>query len=396
MTKQAICNLRAFSLLGFLLGVFCTMSTLIVECQQGLVTGELLAFADSGDAVAASHKEQATAVLTLKSFQQPTLRQSIAKPEHKLTVTRDTKLVGRATGIVDAQPVPYIQDSVRLEQGQVTYRLSRHTLANLNRDTLEARAESRLMVAAMSRNTARETRDTIRNTWAFNRSQHVWYVVAGNWSEIEEEFYQYNDLLWLDDVEDYRGITAKAQVLLAAIHKHVRNYEYILKTDDDSYVRMNNLLDSIEPGQKHHQVDYFGHCSYDNPIIRDPKHRWFLPETLLEGRSMYPAHGLGAGYVLRKNLVNCVVQNFDKVKVLPIEDAYIGAIVETCGGNCTDDAPNFLPYDWNRWTDSYRNASWILLHEIHEHKDLQKVHEDTCCYFVHRGTRSCVNSQCSW
>ena len=248
----------------------------------------------------------------------------------------------------------------------------------------------------MSRNTARETRDTIRNTWAYNRSKHVWYVVAGNWSEVEDEFYQHNDLLWLDDVEDYRGITAKAQVLLAAIHKHVRHYEYILKTDDDTYVRMNNLLDSVEPGQKHHEVDYFGHCSYDNPIIRDPTHRWFLPETLLPGRSMYPAHGLGAGYVLRKNLVNCVVQNFDQVKVLPIEDAYIGAIVETCGGNCTDDADNFLPYDWNRWTDSYRNASWILLHEIHERKDLQEVHEDTCCYFVHRGTRSCANTQCPW
>jgi beta-1,3-galactosyltransferase 5/beta-1,3-galactosyltransferase 1 len=287
---------------------------------------------------------------------------------------------------------PYVEGSVQLEHANVTYRLDRSTLEFLNSDDQVSRDFSRVIAGVLSYKT--ENREAVRNTWAHNRSHHVWYVVGGDWSSIEQEFLDKKDLLWVDVPESYRGITVKVQILFGAVDQELAHYEYVLKTDDDSYVRMNQLLASTQIGGKHEKSEYWGACNYRNIIIREEGHKWELPNDFLPGRDYYPPYAYGAGYILKRPLIHCIVPKMRDAKTMPVEDAYIGAIVEQCNGTCTDDHDKFFPYHYTSWGRVVNTGAWVVQHELKNPAGLYRVHNYSCCNYGHQDWLSCQNMQC--
>ena len=78
----------------------------------------------------------------------------------------------------------------------------------------------------------KDRRDSIRNTWAIGHS--VFFIVAGPWEDIEEEYDEYEDLIWVDQGEIYTstsgGLTFKSYVFLGAMYDKVREANPTLNT----------------------------------------------------------------------------------------------------------------------------------------------------------------------
>lgn len=190
----------------------------------------------------------------------------------------------------------------------------------------------------------REQRDYIRQTWA--QGNTVFFLVAGDWNDIQSEYEEYRDILWVDQPEQYRdentitrkgALTFKSEAFLIAMHNQVvhlnPNVEYFFKTDDGAYIDVNYLQELIQQQEKENEktVDYWGQCHDDSVPIRFEKHRWYVsykdyPFTY------FPTYCIGAGYVVSPKFLQCTVGegHVEKVPYLPIEDGAVGLLAEKC------------------------------------------------------------------
>ena len=104
-------------------------------------------------------------------------------------------------------------------------------------------------ILSNSGGTGPEFRDAIRSTWAKDKNG-IFFLVAGPWSQISEEYNYYKDMIWIDEKETYDTVlTYKTQSFIAIAHevsmKVNGQYDYLFKTDDDSFVntqKVNELL----------------------------------------------------------------------------------------------------------------------------------------------------------
>lgn len=234
-------------------------------------------------------------------------------------------------GLESSSDSAYISDQATFAEGGVTYRVPRRAF-----ETLSSRDNAGLVVGVLSVAHIREPRDWVRKTWAHNRS-NVFFLISGDWTDdIHNEFNTMNDLIWVDQPEFYRGVTTKVQTFLAAVHKHIPNYESVLKTDDDVYVKLSVVEDKVQSKKAEGETSqYWGRCfPKESEVIRDPSHRWYVPETTYS-EEKYPKYASGLGYVLTKDLVDCVTKNMETRPSIPNEDANTGIHVAAAVGNAS-------------------------------------------------------------
>ena len=153
-------------------------------------------------------------------------------------------------------------------------------------------------------------RKTIRETWAKDESG-VFFVVAGDWELISEEFFAFGDLIWIDVKEHFHKITYKTSAFFVVVDRLTRefniNYNYALKTDDDSYVALDRVEAFLEHLSEDKAVrpDYIGKCNDDVSPIRDIEHKYYTDwEEYPEKK--FPAYCQGCGYLLSNIFVKCL------------------------------------------------------------------------------------------
>ena len=192
---------------------------------------------------------------------------------------------------------------------------------------LNAKSPS-LVAGVLSSADNQHRRDAIRSTWGYSRT-NVFFIVAGDWTkELESEAMRYQDIIWIDDEEHYRRITWKTLAFFRAIRRWVGNVQHILKTDDDSYVNMQQ----IEKYMDTHQVDYMGYCMKGQSL----PYRQLLEET-------YPRYASGAGYVISSSFLTCLDDLSDQWPSITDEDANTGMFARACGVTCQHD-DRILPW----------------------------------------------------
>jgi len=123
-----------------------------------------------------------------------------------------------------------------------------------------------MIVGVLSQTNNFNERHAIRGTWAAESQHRVFFIVAGPWEAIEDEFIEYGDILWLN-MEEYSPLaTSRVQLLPYAVHKHVSIYDYIIKINDDSYIR----LDDVQRHLADSKPGFWGNChnSYHTNILR--------------------------------------------------------------------------------------------------------------------------------
>lgn len=223
-------------------------------------------------------------------------------------------------------------------------------------------------------------RQAIRKTWG-NTTQYdnsniqqmrVFFLVAGPWDEIQNEYHTYGDLVWIEEDEVYDGehsvLTYKSQSFIQIVYDLVmeldgideNDIKFIFKTDDDSYIHVQNLYRELmesptitntttivtgegTENEKFEVIpideplprDYWGWCQLRKfPPNRDSADKWSVSYDLYP-EPKYPRYCQGAGFALSWKFIERAALSFPQSQIatmryLPFEDASIGLLAERC------------------------------------------------------------------
>ncbi|OZC07111.1 hypothetical protein X798_05916 [Onchocerca flexuosa] len=187
-----------------------------------------------------------------------------------------------------------------------------------------------LAIAIMSSPSDTMMRATIRNTWLKLSSKgkatfrYAFPIGTKNLSlllkeELIEENNSFNDLIFLEDLTDtYQTLTKKSLLSMQALH-NMYKFEFLLKVDSDSFVRLGAFLKALKDIADPNL--YWGFL--DGRARPKRKGHWAERDWIICDR--YVPYQLGGGYVLSYKLVDFFVRNKDLLKIYKNEDVSVGA-----------------------------------------------------------------------
>ncbi|XP_046326793.1 beta-1,3-galactosyltransferase 6-like isoform X1 [Haliotis rufescens] len=171
-----------------------------------------------------------------------------------------------------------------------------------------------------------ERRHAMRETWLLDlpKDVAVFFVIGTKQlsKDIEDRLMRENmlrkDLLLLKNHEEsYLGLSNKLLTSLEWIHEHV-DFKFLLKVDDDSFVRLDALLKELK--FKDEEKLYWGF--FDGRAHVKQRGKWKEQEWVLCDR--YLPYALGGGYVVSSDLVHYVASNANYLKTFISEDVSLG------------------------------------------------------------------------
>nr|CAG4637216.1 EOG090X0A8N [Ceriodaphnia reticulata]SVE73090.1 EOG090X0A8N [Ceriodaphnia reticulata] len=183
-----------------------------------------------------------------------------------------------------------------------------------------------LIVLIMSDPTKAATRRVIRETWLSvhnNKVRHFFVVGSKGLTEevrqgVINENSVHHDLLILDSIsESYTSLTGKVLTGIQWLHS---NYEFnfLLKCDDDSFVRISPLLEELQ--KQPQKLLYWGFFKGGSTVFQKGKWKengWFLCDT-------YLPYALGGGYILSSDLVEFLAKCAPLLQHYKSEDVSVG------------------------------------------------------------------------
>ncbi|EFO24804.2 galactosyltransferase [Loa loa] len=136
---------------------------------------------------------------------------------------------------------------------------------------------------------------------------------------LKEENNSFNDLIFLEDLTDtYQNLTKKSLLSMQVMH-NMYKFEFLLKVDSDSFVRLGAFLKALKDIEDPNL--YWGFL--DGRARPKRRGQWAERDWIICDR--YVPYQLGGGYVLSYKLVDFFVRNKDLLKIFKSEDVSIGA-----------------------------------------------------------------------
>ncbi|VDM47453.1 unnamed protein product [Toxocara canis] len=211
----------------------------------------------------------------------------------------------------------------------IAYRASR--ISQVNADERRATLpKTYLVIVIMTHANDSAVRAIIRDTWLKLSSKgpsvfrHVFPMGIRNLSKralelLNEEQNLYGDLLLLDDlIDEYSNLARKTLMVFDTVCQ-MFNFEFVLKVDSDSFVRLGALLKALKDIA--HPRLYWGFL--DGRAKPRRRGQWAEREWVLCDR--YLPYQLGGGYVLSYKLADYISRNKDLLKLYRSEDVSVGA-----------------------------------------------------------------------
>lgn len=188
---------------------------------------------------------------------------------------------------------------------------------------------------------SRERRNVLRSTWVLDRGiinskrwKHVFLLGKSNRSEINSDIKSearlFNDIMLLNFTDSYDNLVIKVLSGLRWAFMN-GNARFILKADDDVYVRVPRLISWLNE---------FGSNKFYGGYIHKPGahvNRFNTSDTMnliaedCYPKERYPSYASGPVYVLSSDAIPFLFHNMHRWKVFPVEDAYLGLLAETSG-----------------------------------------------------------------
>lgn len=137
--------------------------------------------------------------------------------------------------------------------------------------------------------------------------------------ELKEEQSKYSDILLLEDFKDsYFKLTEKLIRSLLWVDGNI-NAKFVMKLDDDTFVRLDKLLPSISKKESRKRT-YWGFFRGNARIKRTGPWKepgWFLSDH-------YIPYALGGGYIISMDLVKYIARNANYLSLYNSEDVSLG------------------------------------------------------------------------
>lgn len=281
----------------------------------------------------------------------------IGKLAQNFTVVQ---LMGRTVAFEEDSTELASLKNIRTECSQLSFRFVSH-ITQPRFD--ETRASPFLLVLITSgvQNVYRTRRNGVRSTWGnevTNQASRVWkrVFVLGKTGDsqldsgIKQESSTFNDILVLNVADNYDNLVIKSYsgMLWGLVHVNPR---FILKSDDDVYVRVPYLISWLE----HYATERFygGHVIPGGADVRrtaDMKNRVAV-DCMSE--SHYAPYCSGAYYVVSSSALPSIFKSMRRWTAIPVEDAYMGLLARESGLK-----PVHIPGFEFRQIQDYGRCNW--------------------------------------
>ncbi|XP_027359918.1 beta-1,3-galactosyltransferase GALT1 [Abrus precatorius] len=141
--------------------------------------------------------------------------------------------------------------------------------------------------------------------------------------ELWKEAQTYGDIQLMPFVDYYSLITWKS-LAICIFGTQVVSANFVMKTDDDAFVRVDEVLGSLNRINLAHGLLY-GLINSDSRPHRNTDSKWYIsPEEWSEGT--YPPWAHGPGYVVSRDIASMVYKKYreNNLKMFKLEDVAMG------------------------------------------------------------------------
>ncbi|KAL1267417.1 hypothetical protein QQF64_032780 [Cirrhinus molitorella] len=215
-----------------------------------------------------------------------------------------------------------------------------------------------------------DARQAIRETWGdestFSDLRIITLFLLGRSTDavlnqmVEQESEIFHDIVVEDFIDSYHNLTLKTLMGMRWVATFCNQAKYVMKTDSDIFVNMDNLVYKLlKPATKPRRRYFTGYVINGGPI-RDMRSKWYMPRDLYP-ESKYPPFCSGTGYVFSADVAELIYKTSLHTRLLHLEDVYVGVCLRKLG---------IHPYQnsgFNHWKMAYslcRYRRVITVHQI--------------------------------
>ncbi|XP_068130377.1 UDP-GalNAc:beta-1,3-N-acetylgalactosaminyltransferase 2 [Hyperolius riggenbachi] len=142
---------------------------------------------------------------------------------------------------------------------------------------------------------------------------------------LQEESYAHGDITFVNVVDTYRNVPRKLLLFYRWLVGSV-DFDFLLKTDDDCFVDLDNVFQALEARQLKGPNAWWGNFRLNWGVDRTGK--WQELEYLSPA---YPPFTCGSGYVLSQDIVHWLAENAKRLKTYQGEDVSMGIWMSAIG-----------------------------------------------------------------
>ncbi|XP_073276151.1 hydroxyproline O-galactosyltransferase GALT3 [Primulina huaijiensis] len=194
-----------------------------------------------------------------------------------------------------------------------------------------------------------------------------------------KEAQAYKDIQLMPFVDYYSLLTYKT-IAICILGTKISSAKFIMKTDDDAFVRINEVLSSLK--EKPSNGLLYGSISFDSEPHRDKDNKWYISDKEWP-HSLYPPWAHGPGYIISQDIAKFIVYGHMKreLTLFKLEDVGVGIWVEQF-----EKHGHKIEYvNDDRFHNAGCESDYILAHYQNPRKMLclwEKLHKDQkpeCC-----------------
>jgi len=209
----------------------------------------------------------------------------------------------------------------------------------------------RFMISVVSSPKHFLAREAIRQTWAAD-ARSVGITVKFFIGQLPEDQMNLNkkineegdDVVRLTDfTENYHNLTAKALGIFG--YAHEKCMTGVFKVDDDSYVRVNKLLEFLATQNDWNSL-YAGVMVRDAPVFKDPNGRWYAYDQY--PYETWPTYANGPGFFLGQKALGYISEHRGELNKIRIDDAAVGVWTQPLQLSITSMTASIFEYHPNK------------------------------------------------
>lgn len=144
-------------------------------------------------------------------------------------------------------------------------------------------------------------------------------------AKVVEESFKHGDILQENFQDSYINLTVKIQMGMKWVSMYCPQAEYILKTDDDVFVSLSNIVQLLEKAPRKNY--YTGYVYTGTKPLREKKYKWYISEEQYP-RSIFPPYCCGIGYILSGDLAPKIFTQSLTIPYIYLEDVFTGLCIE--------------------------------------------------------------------
>lgn len=188
-------------------------------------------------------------------------------------------------------------------------------------------------------NSHEDKRQNIRNTWGHfaSRKDIVLGFVIGqpknehisSRNQTKNEIETYDDIIIENNVDSYDNLTLKTLSMLEWTSTYCNQSQYLLKTDDDMWINVPNILKFIDGLEGKNNRAIYGSLRKREQPIRDLESDYskYFVSFDQYSEKYYPAFTAGPGYLLPQPIWKDLFDEALKNKYLKLEDVFFTGVI---------------------------------------------------------------------